>query len=290
MDYLKLIRIYQWIKNTFVFLPIFFAGRMLEDGDSLLRLIVIFFAFSFTASGIYILNDYIDRESDRQHPDKNNRPLASGRVGTTEAFLIMAFLIPAGLILGFALGLQAGLIVSGYFVMNVLYSIRLKHVPILDITLIAIGFLLRVYAGGVVADVVLSRWIIIMTFLLALFMGIAKRRDDVLIFHASGNKVRKSVDGYNLDFINISLGLMAAVIIVAYIMYTLSDDALRSINQPNIYMTTLFVIVGILRYLQITMVENKSGSPTKILLKDRFVQITVAAWIIAYYIFIYQTE
>lgn len=287
MAYIQLIRVHQWIKNTFVFLPLFFAGRLFSSPESLLHLAGIFLCFSLTASGIYILNDYMDRDADRQHPEKNTRPLASGSISITQAGILMSLLLISGLSGAFLLDLQTGWIVTVYFLMNVLYSIRLKHVPILDITIIAIGFLLRIFAGGEIADIALSRWIIIMTFLLALFMGIAKRRDDVLLFQASGNKARKSLDGYNLDFINISLGLMSAVIIVSYIMYTLSEDAAASIKNKNVYLTTIFVILGLLRYLQITMVENKSGSPTKILLKDRFIQCTVAGWIITYYIFIY---
>lgn len=289
MHYIRLIRVYQWIKNTFVFLPLFFAGKLLSDPDSLLRLAGMFFCFSWVASGIYILNDYMDRESDRLHPEKSKRPLASGAVPVTTAWVLMIGLISIGIGGAWWLNPQAGLIVSAYLLMNIFYSIRLKHIPILDITIIATGFLLRILAGGFVAEIELSRWIIVMTFLLALFMGIAKRREDVLLFQTSGSKARKSVDGYNLDFINISLGVMSAVIIVSYIMYTLSDNQGVGNRHPDSYMTTIFVILGVLRYLQITMVENNSGSPTKILLKDRFIQFTVAAWIITYYIFIYQS-
>jgi 4-hydroxybenzoate polyprenyltransferase len=231
----------------------------------------------------------MDREADRQHPEKCKRPLASGEVSTIQAWVTMGILLVVGLGGAWMLEPRAGIIITTYLMLNVLYSIKLKHVPILDISIIATGFLLRILAGGVVAEVELSRWIIIMTFLLALFMGIAKRREDVLLFNASGNKARKSIDGYNLDFINISLGLMSAVIIVAYIMYTMAEVADSVQRHPDSYMTTVFVILGILRYLQITMVENNSGSPTKILLKDRFIQFTVIAWIVAYYIFIYQS-
>ncbi len=289
MAIIRLIRVYQWIKNTFVFLPLFFAGKLLSDPDALVRLLGIFFCFSFVASSVYILNDYMDREADRQHPEKCKRPLASGEVSTIQAWVTMGILLVVGLGGAWMLEPRAGIIITTYLMLNVLYSIKLKHVPILDISIIATGFLLRILAGGVVAEVELSRWIIIMTFLLALFMGIAKRREDVLLFNASGNKARKSIDGYNLDFINISLGLMSAVIIVAYIMYTMAEVADSVQRHPDSYMTTVFVILGILRYLQITMVENNSGSPTKILLKDRFIQFTVIAWIVAYYIFIYQS-
>jgi 4-hydroxybenzoate polyprenyltransferase len=189
--------------------------------------------------------------------------------------------------LAYVLNESFAFLLLGYIILNIAYSVRLKHIPILDVTLIATGFLLRIFAGGIVADVFISRWIILMTFLLALFLALAKRREDVLLFNSSGNKTRKSVDGYNLEFINISLGLMAAVTIVAYIMYTLSPDARQSIGNENIYLTTVFVILGMLRYLQITMVENKSGAPAKMLWQDRFLQFTLLGWMVTYYFFLY---
>src|SRR5690606_37377429 len=141
--------------------------------------------------------------------------------------------------------------------------------------------------GGVIAQVYISQWIVIMTFLLALFLGFAKRRDDVLLFMESGQKARKSIDGYNLEFINASMVIMAAVVIVAYLMYTLSEEVIIRFGTRHLYATSLFVILGIIRYLQITFVQQKSGNPTKILLRDVFIQLLLAGWIITFFVIIY---
>ncbi len=287
MPVLQLLRIPQWIKNLFVYLPAFFAGRLLDSPEGFLRITLAFLSFSLAASGIYIINDYLDREEDRLHPTKKNRPLAAGRVSLSLALFLVIGLLSLASGLAYVLNESFAFLLLGYIILNIAYSVRLKHIPILDVTLIATGFLLRIFAGGIVADVFISRWIILMTFLLALFLALAKRREDVLLFNSSGNKTRKSVDGYNLEFINISLGLMAAVTIVAYIMYTLSPDARQSIGNENIYLTTVFVILGMLRYLQITMVENKSGAPAKMLWQDRFLQFTLLGWMVTYYFFLY---
>src|SRR6185295_8765692 len=177
-----------------------------------------------------------------------------------------------------------------YIVINILYSFLLKHIPILDIIVISSGFLLRIFAGGILANVPISHWIVIMTFLLSLFLALAKRRDDVLIFNESGEKMRKAVDGYNLEFINAAMMIMAAVIVVSYIMYTLSEDVMQRIGSKEIYFTTIFVIAGLLRYLQISFVENNSSSPTHVLLRDRFVQLTILGWLVSFFLLLYHGQ
>jgi len=174
-----------------------------------------------------------------------------------------------------------------YFLLNLGYSFGLKNIPILDIIIISIGFVLRVKAGAVIAKVGLSEWLIIMVFLLALFMAIAKRRDDVLLKLTSGNDMRKSVKGYNLDFINTALSLICAVIIVAYFMYTTSPEIVARLQTYRLYYTCLFVLAGIFRYLQLIYVMQDSQSPTKILYKDRFIQVTILLWIISFYLILY---
>jgi 4-hydroxybenzoate polyprenyltransferase len=174
-----------------------------------------------------------------------------------------------------------------YFFINLLYTFKLKHVPVLDITIIAVGFVLRIWSGAEIANVVNSKWIILMTFLLALLLGFAKRRDDVLIFNHSGQKMRKSVDGYNLEFINSSMVLMAGVVIVCYIMYTLSPEVVSRWKTENLYITAAPVVLGVLRYLQLTFVQNKSGNPTRILINDFPIQILILFWIVLFYVIIY---
>lgn len=174
-----------------------------------------------------------------------------------------------------------------YFLINLAYSFGLKTIPILDIIILAIGFVLRIKAGSVISMVALSEWIIVMVFLLAIFMAIGKRRDDVLLSVSSGRDMRKSVKGYNLEFLNTLLALVCAVIIVAYFMYTMSPEVKERLGTYRLYYTCLFVVAGIMRYLQIIFVSADSGSPTKILYKDRFIQITLLLWIASYISIIY---
>ncbi len=283
---LKLMRPHQYVKNLFIFTPLFFDLQFTET-DLLMKAFVAFIAFSLAASGIYIFNDYLDIEEDRQHPKKCTRPLASGAVTPRVAMVVAVSLFVISGLLMTALSPQAGLIMAAYVVMNFAYSYRLKHIAILDITIISIGFILRIFVGSVVTDVPLSMWIVIMTFLLALFMALAKRRDDILIYRDTGKKMRKVIDGYNLKFLDTAMAIMAAVVIVSYILYTNSTAISLRENGELLYLTSLFVIVGILRYLQISYVEEASGSPTKVLLKDRFTQLNLVGWVAVFFWILY---
>jgi decaprenyl-phosphate phosphoribosyltransferase len=177
-----------------------------------------------------------------------------------------------------------------YFIINLAYSFGLKNIAILDIIVLAIGFVLRIKAGAVISHIGVSQWLNIMIFLLALFMAIGKRRDDVLLTMKSGTDIRKSVKGYNLEFLNVILALVCAVIIVAYFMYTMSPEVLRRLGTYRLYYTCLFVLAGILRYLQIIFVKAAAGSPTRILYEDRFIQITLVLWIVSFYLIIYMKD
>jgi 4-hydroxybenzoate polyprenyltransferase len=165
--------------------------------------------------------------------------------------------------------------------------VKLKHIPILDIVVIAVCFVIRIFVGGTVGNVPIYMWIVIMTFLLALFMALGKRRDDVIIFIETNHMPRKSIDGYNLRFIDSSMTIMAAVILVAYLMYTVSPEIMAKYKTDKLYITFIFVIMGVMRYLQITMLEENSGSPTEILLRDRFIKMSIAGWIISFFLLVY---
>lgn len=274
----KLMRPHQYIKNLFIFLPLFFAARITET-PLLISAFIAFIAFSLVASAVYILNDYNDIEDDRQHPKKKSRALASGAITKSSAIGIMALLFIAGVAFMAPLSLTATGILLTYVIMNIAYSLRLKHVAILDVTIIALGFVLRLFVGSSVTDIPLSMWIVIMTFLLALFMALAKRRDDVLIYLDTGKKMRKVIDGYNLQFLDAAMAIMASVVIVAYTIYTTSSEVIARVQSEYLYLTALFVILGIMRYLQIAFVEKDSGSPTRIVLTDRFMQLTLFGWV-----------
>lgn len=279
-------RPHQYVKNLFIFLPLFFALKITDTG-LLLNAFIAFIAFSFTASAIYILNDYRDIEEDRLHPKKKNRPLASGAIQKNEAMVMMIGLAVSGFIIMGLLSLQALAILVAYVILNIAYSFYLKHVAIIDIVIIAIGFVLRVFVGASVTMLHASTWIIVMTFLLALFLALAKRRDDILLFNKTGQKIRKVIDGYNLQFIDMAMTLMAGVVIVSYLMYCVSPDAIARTGSDKLYLTLVYVIVGIMRYMQITFVEEESGSPTKILLEDGLIKTVILLWVITFAIILY---
>jgi len=278
---IKLMRSHQYVKNIFIFMPLFFALKIAEP-ELLFNAFLGFIAFSLSASAIYALNDYHDIEEDKQHPKKKFRPLASGEISKPQAIVIMTVLFIAGFSLMAYLSLDATLILATYVGMNIAYSFYLKHVSIVDVVTIAIGFVLRLFVGSAVTGITLSMWIVIMTFLLALFMALAKRRDDVLIYESTGKKMRKVIDGYNLQFLDTAMAIMASIVIVAYLMYTTSSEVVERVGSHYLYLTALFVIMGIMRYLKITFVHKDSGSPTKIVLKDLFMKLILIAWIMSF--------
>lgn len=282
----QLARIHQYVKNVFVFSPLFFGYKLL-DLEAVFRTFAAFAFFCAAASSIYALNDLTDLEEDRKHPVKSGRPLASGALKRSDALIFMG--VTAAFALGpslFLLPFRFVLVVLAYLALNVLYSRYLKHKAIIDVVCISIGFVLRVLAGGIAADVTVSQWIIIMTFLLALFLAFAKRRDDLLVA-AGRNDVRKSLDGYSLELISLSMGVMASVIIVSYVLYTMSPSVIERHGGSRLYLSSIWVIMGTLRYLQITFVEERSGTPSLLLLKDRFLHSVVLLWALNCYLLLY---
>jgi 4-hydroxybenzoate polyprenyltransferase len=290
---LQLLRPHQWLKNLFIFLPLFF-DRHLFEWNYFLPALVAFFAYSFAASSIYCFNDIYDVEADRLHPKKCKRPIASGAISKTMGYILMA----VSLLISLAILLMCQNLIGGgkiyllgilafYYLMNLAYCIRLKQQAIVDVFIIALGFVLRILMGGVATGIYISHWIILMTFLLALFLAFAKRRDDVAMFEASGVKARKNIDRYNLDFMNQAISVVASITMVCYIMYTVSEDVVTRLGSRYVYVTSVFVLAGIIRYLQVAIVDVKSGSPTKVLMKDRFVQASVLGWLLTFALILY---
>ena len=286
--FIAIMRPHQYIKNIFVLLPLFFIGQIVNT-DQLLNGLIAFVAFSLSASAVYIFNDYKDIKDDRKHPKKKHRPLASGLIDKNTALFLMIILLITGLFLMAIVSVNSLIILMIYVFLNMLYSLKLKRIALLDVTIIAIGFVLRLFAGSFAYEISLEIWIVIMTFLLALFLALAKRRDDVLILNKSGNKMRKSMDGYNLKLIDGSMLIMSAIVIVAYIQYTTSQEIIDKFQNENLYLTGLFVIFGIMRYLQITFVEKNSGSPTEVIFKDKIMQINLIFWFFSFVWIIYLT-
>jgi 4-hydroxybenzoate polyprenyltransferase len=240
------------------------------------------------ASSIYIFNDIIDREDDKKHEVKKSRPIASGAITVRQGFLIMLILILLGLGVSLIFGnILVTAYLAIYLILNILYTLWLKKLPLIDVFIIALGYVIRILVGGVVASVEINFWIIIMTFLLALFLGFAKRRDDVLLMIKENRSVRKSVDGYNLRFMDSVLFITAAITLVSYIMYTVSPYTIDLYQSKYIYITSVFVLLGIFRYLQITLALEESGSPTEILYKDKILQVSILLWLISFGIIMY---
>lgn len=283
--YVHLVRPKQWAKNLFILIPAFFSGHAF-DFELYPVLLLGILCFSATASAVYIMNDARDREYDRQHHEKKNRPLASGKANLAVSLILMVILAGAGIAGAFWLNMYFFYIVLTYFCINIAYTLKLKDIPILDILIIAAGFLFRIYCGGLLADVWVSHWLAIMVFLLSLFLALAKRRDD-LVSAENGEVLRKSSRNYNLEFTNACLATFAGIIIVAYIMYTISPEVTERLGTEWLFATTVFVVAGLMRYLQITFVERKSGSPTRVLFKDTFTLVTLIGWLISFYLIIY---
>ena len=285
-DIIKLLRPQQWIKNLFVFLPLFF-DRHLFDAGYLVPCILMFLAFSMAASGIYCFNDIHDTEADQNHHEKRNRPIARGKLSKTAGYIVMlvCFILSAAIMC--FINRAVFLVVGAYVVMNIAYTLLLKHIAIVDVFVIAVGFVLRVLAGGVATGIHLTHWIVLMTFLLALFLAFAKRRDDVTEFENSGVAMRKTANRYNLRFLNTATSIVGSITMVCYIMYTVSPEVVERFGSPYVYLTSIFVLAGIIRYLQIMTVEVKSGDPTQVMLKDRFIQGCVIGWLLAFALIIY---
>ena len=280
----KLLRVHQYIKNLFIFTPLLFSFSF-SNSENNFNTLLAFLLFSLLASSIYIFNDLMDIKEDQAHPKKRYRPLASGNISTQTAKVLMFLLALFALSVSLILNTNLFIVLISYFILNILYSLKLKHISILDIFIIATGFVLRLFAGWAVTGIELSMWIILMTFLLAIFLALAKRRDDVLLSRR-GQETRKNIDGYNLEFVNAAMVLMAGVVIVSYIQYTISAEVISRLGSHYLYLTSFFVILGVLRYMQITFVEQDSGSPTKIVIKDMFMKLTILFWLISFFIIV----
>ncbi len=268
-------------------MPAFFAGEFFEL-KVLQNSFLAFLTFSLVASGVYVFNDIFDKHSDRLHPTKKHRPLASGQISITFALFLGVGLILTGLFASLsALGLGVFALLLFYLINNIFYNFFFRKIAIVDICSIALGFVIRVFVGSWATGILLSSWIIIMTFLLALFLGLSKRRNDLLVSQHTGQKIRKSIDDYSLHFVDTAMNMMSGVILVSYLMYTISPDVEHRIGNEYFYLTTFWVILGILRYLNLTLVLQKAPSPTDVLLKDGFMQIILLGWVLTFWIILY---
>lgn len=266
-------------------IPAFFGGKIGVLFSSYQPTLA-FFSFCAIASAVYIFNDIFDLEKDKIHEQKRTRPLAAGTVPIRNAVIMIVLLAALSAGLALTVGLTFFYVIAGYAVLNLFYTLYFKHISLIDISFIAIGFVLRVLAGGIATDVAISKWLILMTFLLACCLAVGKRRDDLLL-GVDKETLRLAHKGYTLAFIDTCLVILSVTTIVCYIMYTVSEEVVRRLHTDNVYLTSVFVIIAILRFLQIAIVEQKSGAPTMILLKDRLIQSMIGLWFAAFLVILY---
>ncbi|PZX61933.1 UbiA prenyltransferase family protein [Hydrotalea sandarakina] len=287
-QYIKLIRPNNWIKNFIIILPVFFAGRLLSLGDDAFwNLGFTFIAFCLSSSMIYVINDMKDVEKDRLHPQKSKRPIASGAISKSSAYLIITILALLVLLTFFLLPVKVVYYVLAYIVINLFYCFGMKNFAILDVTSISLGFVFRVLGGGEATNTLTTHWIIILVFLLMFSVALAKRRDDLVLSHGSNEIYRQSQLGYSIQFIDIAKTISFTVTLVAYIIYSVSNDVIERIGSNYVYITSLPVFLGIMRYIQLTVVYKKSGSPVDLVLKDKFLITIILLWIFIFGIIIY---
>ena len=238
-------------------------------------------SFSFLTSSIYILNDYMDLEHDRAHPSKKNRPLASGKVPIAHAGAMAIVLLIVGLGIIFQLSIDTFYVSLSYVVIMVAYCLVFRKMALVDIGIIATGFVIRLYVGSTVTGIPNSMWIIIMTFLLALFITLAKRRDDLTRLAINEEKTRESLNGYNITLVDSLIIVLVPIIIVSYILYCTADENITRVGN-NLYLTSVFVFFGFVRYLQLIFVKKLGGDPMKLLYRDAGIQLVLILWITSF--------
>jgi len=287
IKYLQLVRVHQWVKNIFVFVPLLFSLHLFED-TYLLKTLYAFFIFCLASSAIYVINDLVDIESDRNHPVKKNRPLPSGRVSSKAAIIIASFLISILFWLLFYFNYEFILLVFAFVILNVLYSFWLKNVVILDIFSIATGFALRVLAGAFVIHVPISSWLMLTTMFISLFLGVMKRHSELTVFaESNGSQSRKVLAKYSHNFAEQMATVAAAGVIICYALYTVSSRTVSAFGTESLIYTTPFVVFGIFRYMFLEYMNNKGENTTGIIATDIPMIITVVLYIAATIIIVY---
>ncbi len=293
MKILKLIslaRPKQWMKNFFVFAPILFAGQFLNTG-LMFKNILAFIAFSFTSSVVYIINDIVDREADRAHRKKRFRPIASGEVSIKEASIFAVIIAALAVLILIKLNYVFTIVVSVYLVLNILYTLKFKHVVILDVFIISLGFMLRVEGGAAAIEVPISSWMILTAMFLSLFLAISKRRAELSApDNDNVENQRKVLGHYDITFTDQINTVAVTGTIICYALYTVSDKTVNTFHTENLIYTTPFVIYGMFRYLYLLHKKNLGESPEQIVTKDISLIINILFWFLSAFAIIYKSK
>jgi 4-hydroxybenzoate polyprenyltransferase len=275
----------QWVKNLFVFAGLVFGHRLFTA--SVWPALGAFAIFCALSGAIYLLNDAADREKDRLHPKKRLRPIAAGRLPLRVAFGVAVALIAAGLVAGARLSTGFLLVAAAYVVLLAAYSAWLKHIVIVDVLTVAVGFVLRALAGTLAIDVAISGWLLICTILIALFLALGKRRHEVLLLAETAGGHRPILDEYSGPFLDQMIAVVTASTVTAYALYTMSPETVAKFHTQLLPATLPFVLYGIFRYLYLLYHRQLGGNPSEAVLNDRALLINTAAWIAAVLLIIY---
>jgi 4-hydroxybenzoate polyprenyltransferase len=283
----RLLRPAQWIKNFFVLAPLIFSKHLFEL-HYVMEVLAGFAAFCLVSSSVYILNDIYDCEMDKIHPVKRYRPIAAGEIGIPVSRFIAVVLLIAGIAVSIFLPRAFSFILGLYFILQYFYSIRLKNVVLLDVFIIASGFMLRVIAGAEAIEVVLSSWIILCTMFLSLFLAVAKRRGELVnAQQADIVKQRKVLAEYTIPLLDQFLVVTTTGMALTYALYTVSQRTVTLYATENLIFTTIFVLFGIFRYLYLVMNKNMGENPVSIVTKDITLLLTILFWLLTCIVIIY---
>jgi 4-hydroxybenzoate polyprenyltransferase len=279
-ELLRLMRPHQWVKNTFVFTGLLF-GHAWHDSHLVTQVVIAFVSFCLVSSAIYTINDIVDLEQDRNHPTKCKRPLPSGSVSIHAALLLAVLLGTLGLVLAYAASPMVLIILVGYALMNIAYSLRLKHVVILDVFIIATGFMLRILAGTLGVGIPPSQWLLLCGLMVTLFLGFTKRRAEIIALTDDKTAHRKVLEHYSPVLLDKMIGITAAGLIMSYSLYTMNADTIRIHGTANLIYTVPFVMYGVFRYIYLLHHQSRGGDPSHDLVRDPHLFIVVGAWLIA---------
>jgi 4-hydroxybenzoate polyprenyltransferase len=280
LDLLRLMRPHQWVKNAFVFTGLLF-GHAWHDTNLVTQVVMAFAAFCMVSSAVYVFNDIVDLEQDRLHPRKCQRPLAAGKVDILSAVMLALLLGALGLGLAYSASPKVLLILVGYALMNIAYTLRLKHVVILDVFIIATGFMLRILAGTLGVGIPPSQWLLLCGLMVTLFLGFTKRRAEIIALAEDKAAHRKVLEHYSPVLLDKMIGITAAGLIMSYSLYTMNADTIRIHGTANLIYTVPFVMYGVFRYIYLLHHQSRGGDPSHDLVRDPHLFIVVGAWLLA---------
>jgi len=280
------VRPHQWIKNLIIFAPLLFSQTMF-DLPMFLKTLAGFSLFCLLCGGVYLINDLLDLEEDRKHPLKKNRPIASGQLSPQVATAAAISISIMTLILVFWLNASFGLIALVYMGLNLAYSRFLKHIVIIDVMVVALGFVLRALAGGYLIDVEISAWLIVCTILLALLLALGKRRHELVLLEDGASHHRRTLDEYDPYLLDQMISIVTASTVVAYALYTMAPEVEAKLQTSHLNLTIPFVLYGIFRYLYLVHKKEQGGNPARMLLTDQPLLINVGLWLLAVVLILY---